>query len=111
MSWRLALLALAVSTVGCANPTPAVDTCEVLVDTWAAYDARCGFTDGAPHEATDEDRARVEADFFGAEGCEAATIEDFRDPEALRDECPAALEGTSCDATYLPDACADQLLR
>lgn len=97
---------------GCTGPVDATATCETFVDAWADYDVRCGLT-AAPSSdgATDADVARIEMDFFGAEGCATATEADFRDSTSLREECVPALEELECDATSVPEACADQIRR
>jgi len=103
------------AAAGCtspAAPATATETCDAFVDAWTAYDVRCGLH-GAPSSAdpTEADRARVEADFFGATGCASAVDADFRDADALRGQCPPQLEGLACDAASLPPPCADQILR
>jgi hypothetical protein len=72
---------------------------------------RCGNFLVAPEDrpSTEEERDDVELRFFGEAGCVAATLADFRDARALREECVPALRQLSCDASFFPEPCQDQI--
>ena len=111
---RACLIAWVALASACAPPTLSYEpTCDAFVAAWADYEARCGngFDPPTGEPADDDLRAEVEETYFGTEGCDSVTEEDFRDPDALRDECPAELGAWPCEDPGLPPACADQIRR
>lgn len=92
--------------------TEAQATCIVFVDTWTDYEARCDtdpFLTVPPGSQAHHDE--VEETYFGPDGCASATLDDFRDARALREDCPSELEAWPCEQPGIPDSCADQILR
>lgn len=109
---RACMIACVALASACAPPSYE-DTCDAFVAAWADYEARCGTLFGPPtgEPADDDHRAWVEETYFGTSGCASATAEDFRDPDALRDGCPAELAAWACEELGLPPSCVDQIRR